>query len=486
MPRKERPAPERKQRRTRWILAGILALACTVVYDYQRFENTSGDTISARYWPVSILKHHTLTLNPFKKDLEGVAYASLYLGDTWLPRADAGMLPATLPFYALMDLLNVGGEDWTHDRISQVSRWNAIVLATASVLILFFFLARLVPVPIAFISATLFAFGTWQWSLGAQGLSSQTVAVFILVLTLPVMWNCCTKNRNQDLVFLALLNVWLWSTRPSDIPLVAPAILFLLAKKRLQPYLLVAGLSAALVCLGQDVVYGTPGGWRFLLRNSSLAFSPNDQTWDWNFLPGFFGLLFSPNRGAIVFFPLLLLVPYLWFKLGPWTEFQGLIRDAFRLRLLAGWRNDQQKLKIRVSFSLILICGSVLYFLSIAVVTFWHSTWSYGPRYLYDLLPWVWPFLTLAFWKLLTAKKKSERLLPSWLLPVMILFALQGVVVHWLGHRNFDIYVWNFKRHTDSARAWDYKDFMMIDVWNAGQNTPRWPDALQRLKRLGF
>jgi hypothetical protein len=53
-------------------------------------------------------------------------------------------------------------------------------------------------------------------------------------------------------------------------------------------------------------------------------------------------------------------------------------------------------------------------------------------------------------------------------------------------HANFDIYIWNFKSPVNDARTWDFHDLMIEDVWKAGPNARRWPDALTRLKKFGF
>src|SRR5262249_50680956 len=159
--------------------AAALIAICTIAYDYSRFENTSGDTISTRYWPVAILKYHTYTLNPFRTDLvqrdgQPVAYAAVFFpnGD-WMPRVTWGMAAFTLPVYAVVDWIDLGGEVWTHNRISRVSRWNGVVMATLTVVLLYFLLCRFVIPGVAFASSILFALGTWTWSMGAQGQTSQ-------------------------------------------------------------------------------------------------------------------------------------------------------------------------------------------------------------------------------------------------------------------------------------------------------------------------
>src|SRR4051812_2019985 len=110
--------PKAKNSKARWLFAMVLTVTCFFAYDPWRFENTSGDNISARYWPVAIIKHHSVMMTPFKKDLQGVDYAAIYLNNgDWLPRVNWGLAVFAVPFYETLDLLNVGGKDWTHNRI---------------------------------------------------------------------------------------------------------------------------------------------------------------------------------------------------------------------------------------------------------------------------------------------------------------------------------------------------------------------------------
>ena len=128
----------------RYLLIGALALLClAVAYDPSRMENTSGDNISLRYWPVAILRHHSLKLNYISKDLHDVAYAAVFKANgDWLPRAEVRTLAFTLPFYAVMDFFQHRRHRMDHTRIHQASKWEAVLISTLSVILLFLLLCR--------------------------------------------------------------------------------------------------------------------------------------------------------------------------------------------------------------------------------------------------------------------------------------------------------------------------------------------------------
>jgi len=469
------------------LLALVLVILCLIAYDPLKFENTSGDTISARYWPVAILQHHTIYLDPFKTDLKNVNYAALHFGETWIPRTDWGLAVLTIPVYAVAHFLDLGGEEWTHDRISYLSRSNAILIAIGSVLLLYFFLNNFVSPFTAFLSAALFAFGTWNWSMAAQGLTSQSASLLITVLIMIAIWRFCLSPRWPTAALLGLLCAWLWATRPSELPLVFPIIPLLVTRKRLPSFLFAGAILTGLIMLGYNYMYETPYGWRDALMQVNTETSPQDQFWTLNIFPGLLGLLFSPNRGAIVFFPLLLLVPFIWHRYYPIRTLPSLIKNSIRLDF-GQWHSSKIVRGIPVDFLTFLIAGTILFLTSISALTFWHSTWSYGARYLYNLLPFTWIFLTLVFQDIIDSINERKLKPPVWLVTLFTLFSLQGVFIHWLGHRNFDIYVWNSKIvDIQDRHAWDFDNLMIPEVIEAGENYKRWPkDALTRLRHYGF
>lgn len=466
----------------------FLVLISLLAYGPGQLENTSGDTISIRYWPVSVLKHHTYTLNPFMEDLKQVEYTGItYLG-TLYPRTNWGMGLFTIPFYAVADFFDIYGNTWNHDRISRVSRLNGMILIIISTLIMFHFLQNLVKTEVAFASSVLYALGTWNWSLGSQGLNTQTVAVLIHTVTLWFIWNLCQKGNeiksSKDAAILGVIHAVIWSTRGQDLSFSLPVLLMLRKPKYIQSYLF-ALLSLVLpLCYVYKMVYGYYGGYGAWL----IDLAPDWVLTRWNILPGFFGLLLSPNRGAIVFFPFLILIPFVWSRFLGATRIERVWKKVlcFEIPKLSA----EKHAGIPESFSQILAFGCLAYFLSLTPLTFWHATWSYGARYLYDLTPFVWPVVTLMIQDLVVKKKPSlsaKRLGPT----VRVLFIACGiwqVFVHGLGNRNFDIYVWNYNASNDDSddRYWDFNDFMLTEVWNAGPKESRWSDAYERLKKFGF
>lgn len=464
--------------RPTWLFPVCLVVICLVLYEPGRFENTSGDNISVRYWPICVLKHGTLTLDPFKNDLRGVIHAAIYRPDgTWLPRTNWGLLPLLLTVYAAADAYDIFGTEWTHDRISKVGRLTGIVWAVAAVVLLYYFLVKIVAPGSAFFSALLFATGTWHWSVGAQGPGLHGGAVLLHALNLHALWRFSGKQSSEaarwSAFLLGTLHAWIWSVQPGDLYLFAPVGLLLLERRALIAYLLPFGAGVAATTALYMSFYGTWLGVYGVL-------TANDQLYRWNPLPGAAGLLFSANRGALVFFPLLLLLPHLWSKLMPVPSLIAAAKRAINGTFEARVTRLQR-------LSLVLALGCATFFLSLSFLTFWHGSWSYGARYLYDLQPYAWVPITLAVSDLGKLLTRHKPILSRPVLVAVLLFGFQGIVIHGLGHRNYDFYIWNFKHSpVDDENVWDTRDWIIADTWRAGSNRDRWPSAIDRLQTYGF
>lgn len=483
------------QKKNRWkfpfLSVGILILICTSFYDPTRKENTSGDNISCRYWPICLLKKHTYTMEPFAPELGDVRFAGIVdqKGTAWLPRVDLGIAVFSVPFYAVVDFFNWGGEYWTHNRISSVSRWNAILLCVTSVVLLYLLLLEFVPPHIAMISSLIFALGTWHWSVGAQGLSSQTAAVLCHMIRIHLLLKLCRlpspNKKGQDSfsllpIGLGIFDGFCWLVRSADL-LFLPAALFGFKTKRNFFFYLVTFAFAFGFDLALNYsVFGNVFGYRGLF---SEYITQKSVVWTFQIHRGLPGLLFSPNRGAITFFPLLLLVPYFWKKLMPPLSLRQTL-DQLRFFRLPVITSSESSL-LPSSFGRCLFAASSLYLLSISSLEFWHSTWSYGPRYLYDLLPYVWIPITLGIYECTKAKEKSK--FPQWVAILTLFCSLEGIFVHAMGHEKYHLYLWNHRKKANTDRdAWDFSDPMLLEVWRSPSNRDYYPDAFRRLKKWGY
>jgi hypothetical protein len=225
------------------------------------------------------------------------------------------------------------------------------------------------------------------------------------------------------------------------------------------------GLTAASVALAQWIVFDDWGGYGgTLLRLSSAAGTPMAM-FHWNPLPGFLGFLFSPNRGAILFWPLF---------------FCGMPYGAahFRRTLLPHIRRAKGFSTREWTLETAILVGAAAYFVQLCFVDFWFAEWSFGPRYLYELS------VAIALATAWCAQHAGR------LGKAAIGFALVwSIGIHGAGALLFDPYVWHSASATATReRLWNFDDLLIADTFEAGLVTqrPNQKRALDRLKRLGY
>ncbi|OFZ80259.1 MAG: hypothetical protein A2583_14850 [Bdellovibrionales bacterium RIFOXYD1_FULL_53_11] len=469
----------------KYALAVLLVLACVPLYAPWKMENTSGDNISLRYWPLAVLKHGSWNLNPFRQDLGDVLYASINIKGTLYPMTYFSSSLFTFPVFAVADKLDIGGTDWNHDRISIISRLNAFLIAVAAGLVLFFLFCRLVPVIAAFAGTAVFAFGSWHWSLGAQGLSSQLMGVSGVIGAMYALWRFLDDRTSLRQRWWALafgfMTGLVFALRPHDALLLSFGVFVMIGAGWRVFGMYAAGMLVPV--LSQGLLHLHYYGFFLGFFGLNVNRAHDYEIVKFTFHSGIAGLLVSPNRGAIVFFPLLILAPYLWYRLLPPVGIRESLASVFKLDFSAWNPGSRSPLGM---FTRVLALGAIIYFIAISGIEFWHSTWSYGPRYLYELVPATVLAVAFGVQEILLALDRKKTRISRIVMLLLVVFALQGVAVHWLGHGNYDLYVWNSKKFVDDSRAWNFNDLMLGDVIRAGSNDGRYPGALYRLKKYGF
>jgi hypothetical protein len=412
------PAPGRRDLR-----AGVLlGLVCLLVYNANLRSIGTGDTLPARYLPFAIWRYGTVFLDPIREvTREGRA------GQYWIVRGRAGhslsLYPVVLPvlvaplYLPAVGYLNLRG--WTEQRLLRVAtvmeKLTASLLAAAAAALLYLLLRRRAPPADAMLLAVAFAFGTNTWMIGSQALWQHGFAELLLVGALLVLTGPCTDcralaagalcaliavNRPPDALLAAALGLYGWRWAGRRAPWLAAGAAAPLA------LVLSYNLAAAGTLLG---AYGIPGRQGFFGHD---------------LLAGVAGQLISPTRGLLVFSPFLLLVP-----------------AAFRLGL-----RDRAARALTLAIGVAALAQLLLY-----AKADWRAGYSWGPRWLTDLLP-------LLVWMLppaLAALRGAGRL--AFALAVGAAIAIQAVGAFWYTGASDDAIFAGAASHgsRDMRAAWD-------------------------------
>jgi hypothetical protein len=338
----------------------LIGLCCLLVYNLNLRAITAGDTYPARYLPFAILRYHTLYLDPVARvTAQGRAGTAFWM----VPRPDGhviSMYPIVTPVLITPLYLPAVGYvqalGWTDARLDHIAsvmeKLTASLLAALSASLLYLLLRRRAKAPVALLLTLAYAFGTTTWVISGEALWQHGIGELLVIGALLFLAAPCTVPRT---LAAGLLLGLVAGNRPPDVILAAALGTYgLLWAGRRRAVLLsaAAALPVVLVLLYNLRVAGNVAGGYGLMGKPSF--------FDHDLLTGVGGLLVSPTRGLLVFSPFLLFLAPAW-------------------RYLPRTREERR-------LTLAMTAGVAVQILLYAKGD-WRGGFSWGPRYMTDLLP---------------------------------------------------------------------------------------------------
>jgi hypothetical protein len=428
-----------------WKVAVALFLVLFAIYLLNFRQRGAGDSIPTRRLPFSLLREGNLNLDEFtwERNERGALpyYVHYHDGHIYSVTTVATALVVT-PLYVLPAwwLSHRGlAYDDVPARVLEVvmERIAAAIITALSAAVLFLTLCRLTTRRWAIALTLIYGLGTSAWSISSQalwvhGLAQLTLAVLSLILIAPA-------PSSAALVLAGLVTALSVANRPQTAILAAVVFLFLAVRHR-RRVLYFAGLPAlvgvALLAYNYAIFSTALGGYgSFAHFNGSLP-------------AGVAGLLLSPNRGLLVFTPIMAFA--LW----------GAVRV---------WRVAAPPWLRWLSVALL------LHVLVYALFKEWWAGYTYGPRYFSDVLPALVLFLVYGL-------VPYCRMAP--MRAVAAALALYGVAVQAIGVYAADD-VWNREPtplELAPRRVWDWGDLQIVRSWQNGFH----PLELWRVLADGF
>ena len=418
----------------------LLCLTCYLANGRTLPATKSGDTLPNRLLPFSVLAFHTLTLDPFTADLAPGGRPNWYMHYrrghlvALYPIGPALVaFPCYVPAWAWLSASGrVTAADFSAAS-SLVEKVSASVIAALAVVFTYLTLRRWVSARAALLASVGLGLGTSMWATASQllwqhGPVALGIAAGVFFLTDPE-----SSLRSAGLAGLAFSLAI--AARPTGAFFWMAAIGALLLERRplRERFIRAAWFGAAGVpvvlftCAYNLYWYSTPlGGY-------SLAV--HGLVWR-NIHKGSAGLLLSPNRGLFVFTPIALL------------GIVGLVRSFGRLR-------EEPYLPM-------LAIAATLHFLLISGYAEWVGGWSFGPRYMVDVLP----ILALG------AGLELPRLGRGAGAALVIAF-VWSVLVQWNGAFCYPASQWDARTSGNVQKAvWDWGQFAL---WQDFQQWRKWP-----------
>lgn len=385
-----------------WPLKSVsLLLLLTVVLVYLANGRVigAGDTVPARYLPMSVLREFDFDLDefPFLYNetgkaqyplLGGIPYFLRLVNGHYISAYPPGPALVALPIYLIPVIADMPA---TSEWVVCLEKLSASLITAISVLFLFWALRERIADRWAVIIALLYALGTSSFSVSSQALWQHGPSQLFLAVSLFLFSRGLKEER-----YIAYAGFTLASAvvmRPTDALIALPMGCYVLHKhwEKLPNFVLFALPPAAFLLAYNFIYFGS-----ILETGYGRPFDSASFFWQTPFFEGLLGILFSPGRGLFVFSPVLVLsivgMMHVWIK-GPWAFKYLSLGSLFVVLLYSKW------------FA-------------------WWGGWSYGPRLLADLAPLLCFFLYPII----------EMMQRRWFLKlVFVMLALLSVGFHALG-----------------------------------------------------
>jgi len=412
--------------------AGTVFLACLLVYLANGKTIWSGDTLPARYLPLSILREGNFDLDefPFLRDIEKfprqwfIRYANGHV----LSDYPVGAALLALPFYVPSALGTVAAEAHLVEELEKLAAASTVALSAA---VLYLTLRRLTTAGAALVITAAYALGTTSLSESSQALWQHGASQLGLAATLY----CLVRGRREPrwVAVAGLPLAFAIISRPSDLLLAVPLGLYVLIHHTRQlPGFLAAGVPAVAFQLWYNAsAFGNPFRMQFF---SSATGAVRDLSGGWAWTTplgaGLAGVLVSPGRGLLVYSPFVLFSA---------------------LGMLLVWRRGGDRL-LRYA-----VPGVVAVVLLYSRWINWWGGSSYGPRLLADLSP----VLALFLYPVVPMLARSRALRTAF-----IVLVAWSVGAHAIG-AFVDDRSWNWNGNMDvdrfPERLWSWTDNQLVN-----------------------
>ena len=422
-------------------VATTIFLACLIVYLANGRTISAGDTLPARYLPLSILRQGNFDLDEFAFLSDANKFPNphfiKFVRGHVVSEYPVGSALLALPFYVPAALGPIAPE---HSLVEELEKLSAATIVALSAALVYLSARRLTTLGDAVVITAVYALGTSSLSESSQALWQHGASQ----LALAAAFYCLVRGR-REVRWVALAGFALAFaviSRPSDVLVALSLGLFVLIhdRRHLWAFLLGGVLPIGFQLWYNATYFGNPFRVQFFASVAMAVqyISGSRGPWSSSAWDGLAGILLSPGRGLFIYSPVVLLS---------------------LLGLATAWRRGGD---------LLLRCagpGVILTLLLYSKWGYWWGGFSYGPRLLADLTP----VLALALYPIGPLVRTSRALKTAF-----VALAVWSIGAHAIG-AFADDRSWNWKGGASvdrfPARLWSWNDNQLI-------NPPK--DALRR------
>jgi len=376
-------------------------------------------------------------------------------------------------------LRSIQDDSYSIDNEIKIQKILSAGLTAATVAVIFLIFKIFLGNTTSLLITTIFAFATPLASTLSRGLWAHTWLALLLSISIFIILRNIHRKSLPNPYILATLMSWMYFVRPiSSISIIAISILCLIYFKKIIFKYCATGFLWLLAFTAYSY-------YNFNLLQPSYYFASRLGTE--NFFSALVGNLFSPSRGLLIYSCFLLPLLYLAIK---------------------NKRIEQYKRVLIIAFFTI-----TSHLIVISSFPHWWGGYSYGPRLMSDMIPWLVVISALSIYN-------RKELKPSIIITLLTTSILSLLINTWAAYSQKTI-EWNgIPDNIDSnpARLWDWKkpqflagiqqspitisfpiikndktiillnsiaaDAFLIDGWSYAESRSRWTEA--KTARIGF
>lgn len=425
------------------LTAFILFIACITIYLANGRPHGSGDTITNTLMGFNLLENHRIDCDNFRGKFHH--HANSY----WFVDAPNGQLvpyypvgpaivsfPLCIGYWAFLKTspgkIDVTSATFENQR-QTFEHLASSVIAAASV-VLFFLSSRLLfNLRTSIITSIVFAFCTNIWTTSSQALwqhgSSNLMALGCFYSLLCANRSSTDRTRKLWILSAGLCCGMLPSIRPSGVIFLLAFAAYCTTQFKKDLWLFCFGLLSSIPTLAYNLNYSGSllGGYKSLINPTRFSLS--------HVVPSITGTLFSPNRGLLIFCPVII---FAW---------SGISHLAKNIRSL----NQDNLLLFLFTVASFLHCSLF------SIFNVWWGGHCYGPRYMTDGLP-AFIFLINYFVVAVLSANSKKHTVAIIAFAVLAFYSMFVQIVGAFGHggAGWDSHPLNVDKY--HKRLWDFKD----------------------------
>ena len=422
-------------------------LSCAIYLGNLRFVST-GDTAAARYIPFSILMRGRLDVDPWIEPYLEVYRSGKVPWGIYFATQSHGHWMSIYPVLGplVVTPLYVPASLWLLHKATPVSaaqmmfyaeameKLSGAVIAAIGVSIFYLALRKVVSPRASVVISAIFAFASPTWNISSQSLWLHGMTELCFALLLWALVNL--DERPVSFFWVGLALALAMANKPTNAVVALPIIVYVLWRhpRRALPLFVPIFLVGTMTFSYNLYFFNDPfGGYNQAFHGA--GYGNLGDAFNGNIFTGMAGLLVSPSRGALWFYP--------WVVFAAW--------GALRM-----WRQQPWP------WARFLVSSAVLFFLTYSKVGRWYGGYCFGPRYLTDIMPLA-AFFLVPLWPTLEERRAPRALFAC---AVVAAFAVQIVGVFYYPNGGWDDLPVSVDVQT--SRLWDWHDPQIVRTFMSG------------------